>query len=90
MSSGSTDCAFPTQGSKTLVTDRADGLLQSFVSGFDLTEMVINIAAAIKQQPTTTYLRYMTSLRSVAIERRKRLPEPASQSAKELQRRWWR
>jgi hypothetical protein len=72
MLSGSTDCDFPIQDSKTLVTDRADGLLQSFVSGLrSLTEMVINIAAAIKQQPTTPYLKYMTPLRSVSIERRK-------------------
>jgi hypothetical protein len=47
------------QGMKRLVTDRAFQFRHSSGPESDFEEITINIAAAIRQEPTTAYLKYM-------------------------------
>ena len=59
MLNGSSSSAFATQGVKRLMTDRADQLRHWSVPPYEFAEIVNNMIAATRQEPTTAYLRYM-------------------------------
>ena len=65
MLSGSFTSTFATQGVKRLMTDRADQLRHSSLPPLEFAETIINMAAAAKQQPTTAYRTFMTTLQLV-------------------------
>lgn len=62
MLNGSFTWAFATQGMRRLVAERANQLRHSAVPRYEFEEIINNIAAAIKQQPTTAYLTYMIAI----------------------------
>jgi hypothetical protein len=59
---GSFTSTFATQGVNKLITDRADQLRHSCFPPFEFAETVTNMAAAMKQIPTTVYRIFMITL----------------------------